>query len=126
MFILIDDLDAHSILYMPNVRALLADQGVTLENYLVNVSLCCPSRTSMLRGQYTHNTQVTSNQLPEGGFAKVYQLGLEHSTVATWLQAAGYQPLLAGKYLSRYPCGAVFTYIPLGRSEGYVLRYTLA
>jgi arylsulfatase A-like enzyme len=106
---------------MPNVRALLADQGVTLENYVVDVSLCCPSRTSTLRGQYAHNTQVTSNQLPAGGFEKVYQLGLEHSTVATWLQAAGYQTLLAGKYLSRYPCGAALTYIPPGWSEWYSL-----
>jgi N-acetylglucosamine-6-sulfatase len=119
VFILTDDLDAHSIQYMPNVQALLADQGVTLENYLVSVPLCCPSRTSTLRGQYAHNTQVTSNWLPEGGFEKVYQLGLEHSTVATWLQAAGYQTMLAGKYLNRYPSGAALTYIPPGWSEWY-------
>jgi arylsulfatase A-like enzyme len=119
VFILADDLDAHSIQYMPNVKALLADQGVTLENYLVNVSLCCPSRTSTLRGQYAHNTQIMTNQLPEGGFEKVYQLGLEHSTVAIWLQAAGYKTLLAGKYLNRYPDGAALTYIPPGWNEWY-------
>src|SRR5262249_48053666 len=37
------------------------------------------------------------------------------------LQAAGYQTLLAGKYLSRYPCGAALSYIPPGWSEWYSL-----
>ncbi|HZS07932.1 MAG TPA: sulfatase [Blastocatellia bacterium] len=119
IFILTDDLDADEIRYMPNLKALLADRGLTLNNYLVNVSLCCPSRTSTLRGQYAHNTQVTGNNLPDGGFEKVLQLGLEKSTVATWLQAAGYQTMLAGKYLNGYPHGADLTYVPPGWSEWY-------
>ena len=42
VFLLTDDLDMHELAYMPNVRRLLADQGVTFTHYYVSVSLCCP------------------------------------------------------------------------------------
>lgn len=119
VFILTDDLDVDGIKVMPKLKALMIDQGVSFSNFFLNVSLCCPSRTTTLRGQYAHNTQIYGNALPEGGFEKVYELGLEKSTVATWLQAAGYKTMLAGKYLNGYPRGADLTYIPPGWNEWY-------
>ena len=49
---------------------------------LVSVNRCrrkisCPSRTTILRGQYSHNTQVFTNNGSGGGFEKVHALGLE-------------------------------------------------
>jgi N-acetylglucosamine-6-sulfatase len=46
--------------------------------------------------------QVLGNELPYGGYEKVRQRGLERSTIATWLQAAGYHTALFGKYFNRY------------------------
>ena len=78
-----------------------------------------PSRSSFLRGQYTHNHQVYTNSSPLGGFEKFYSLQNETSTLATWLQAAGYQTVLLGKYLNGYPDPSNRTYIPPGWNEWY-------
>ena len=58
VFLLTDDLDArlleeHSANY-PNLRK-LAEEGTTFENAFVTDPLCCPSRATFLRGQYSHN-----------------------------------------------------------------------
>jgi arylsulfatase A-like enzyme len=114
IFILTDDLDERSVACMPNVQSLLADQGATFTNYFITTPLCCPSRSSILRGQYAHNHGVLTNSGNEGGFPAFYRLGHESSTVATWLQDAGYRTGLLGKYLNRYPRSASSTYIPPG------------
>jgi arylsulfatase A-like enzyme len=119
VFVLTDDLDAAEIQFMPKLKALITDQGVTLSNYFVAMSLCCPSRATTLRGQYPHNTQILGNQLPTGGFQKFFQLGEEKSTIATWLQDAGYRTMLAGKYLNGYPQQSNQMYIPPGWTEWY-------
>src|SRR5207249_3879225 len=48
------------------------------------------------------------------------KLGHESSTVATWLQAAGYRTALIGKYLNGYPAGVKATYVPPGWDEWFV------
>ena len=125
VFVLVDDMDAATInvapeKYAPHIKSLLLDKGVTFPNFFVNVSLCCPSRTSILRGQNAHNTGVLTNALPDGGFEKAYAQGLEKETVATSLQANGYKTVLIGKYLNGYPHTAPNdTYIPPGWTEWY-------
>jgi arylsulfatase A-like enzyme len=119
ILILTDDLDAKSAAYMPRLKTLLADRGTTFANFFVDVSLCCPSRASILRGQYAHNTRIFTNRPPDGGFERFRALGHENSTIATWLQAAGYRTVLLGKYLNGYPSGDAPTYIPLGWDEWY-------
>ena len=105
--------------YMPNLKADIVDQGAILTHYFVPESLCCPSRSSTLRGQYPHNTQVLTNALPFGGWDKFNQLGEEKSTIATWLTDAGYKTMLAGKYLNGYPGKDNPAYIPPGWNEWY-------
>jgi len=73
---------------------------VTFSNFFVDDSLCCPSRASILRGQYVHDTRVLNNGAPAGGFEAFHHLGRESSTVATWLHARGYRTGLFGKYLN--------------------------
>ena len=119
ILILADDLDASAIQYMPKLKALITDQGETFSNYFVSVSLCCPSRATTLRGQYAHNTEVTNNNMPTGGFRKFYQLEEEKSTIAVWLQEVGYRTMLAGKYMNGYPLKSDPVYIPPGWSEWY-------
>jgi arylsulfatase A-like enzyme len=114
LLILTDDLDAAEVAYMPHLKKLMIDQGISFSNYLISVSLCCPSRTSILCGQYAHNTGILSNGGSRGGFETAYRLGVEKSTIATWLQAAGYRTALFGKYLNGYPREASQTYIPPG------------
>ena len=119
VLILTDDVATGDLAYMPKTKQLIADQGVTFNEFIYGMALCCPSRVSILRGQYPHNTQIIGNKLPDGGFEKVYQLGLEQSTVAVWLQNAGYRTALIGKYLNGYPARATETYIPPGWTEWY-------
>src|SRR5215210_6377035 len=102
LFILTDDQDVGSISEMPKVRALLTEQGTTFNRAFVTTALCCPSRSSILRGQYAHNHRIWTNRYPDGGFRRFVELGHEDSTVATWLHAAGYHTGYIGKYLNEY------------------------
>jgi arylsulfatase A-like enzyme len=102
VLVMTDDEDVAIHAFMPKTKALLADQGTTFDNFFVSYPFCCPSRASILRGQYAHNTHIVGNEQPWGGFEKFRLLGLEESTVATWLQDAGYHTAMIGKYLNRY------------------------
>jgi arylsulfatase A-like enzyme len=119
LFVLTDDLDLGELAQMPNLQSKLAAKGVTFSNNFVSVSLCCPSRSTTLRGQYSHNTGVKTNGGANGGFATAHANGIETSTVATWLHGAGYRTALIGKYLNGYPNTVSDTYVPPGWDEWY-------
>jgi len=93
-----DDQTVESMRVMPNVRVLLADQGVTFDNSFVSYALCCPSRSTFLTGQYTHNHGVWGNAAPNGGYYKLDST----NTLPVWLSSAGYQTIHLGKYLNGY------------------------
>jgi len=93
-----DDQTVESLRVMPNVRTLLADQGVTFDNSFVSYALCCPSRATFLTGQYAHNHGVWSNAAPNGGYYKLDST----NTLPVWLQRTGYQTIHLGKYLNGY------------------------
>lgn len=103
IFILADDLNYErgDWNHYPALKALAA-QGLTFRNHFVTNALCCPSRASILRGQYSHNTGIFTNAGVDGGFKRFRALGRENSTVATWLRAAGYRTAMMGKYLNGY------------------------
>src|SRR5215212_5315174 len=120
IMILTDDLDyqllqEHSAHY-PNLQELAAE-GTTFENAFVTDPLCCPSRATILRGQYAHNHEILSNEPPHGGFEKFRALGHQNSTMATWLQAEGYRTIFVGKYLNGYEG----THVPPGWDEWYAV-----
>lgn len=117
IMILADDLDVATYAdrdRFPVFHQEMVQRGTTLTNFFVTDSLCCPSRASILRGQYTHNTGIRSNVPPAGGFEKFRAEGLEQSTLATWLDGAGYHTGLIGKYLNGYPEAGAETYVPPG------------
>jgi N-acetylglucosamine-6-sulfatase len=115
VFLLTDDMNASDLRSMSNTRRLLADQGTKFTNAFVTNSLCCPSRATILRGQYSHNHLIWGNSPPLGGFEKFRKLGRERSTIATWLDRAGYDTVLIGKYLNGYDNT---TYVPPAGMSG--------
>jgi N-acetylglucosamine-6-sulfatase len=82
---------------MRNVQRLLADHGVRFARFYVTTSECCPSRASILTGQYPHHSGVVANFGRYG-----YPRFDERSTLAVWLHDARYTTALVGKYLNDY------------------------
>jgi N-acetylglucosamine-6-sulfatase len=103
VFVLTDDLDkrlltSHLSDY-PNIRSLAA-HGVTFDNAFVTNALCCPSRSTIFTGLYSHNHHVMDNDPPNGG-AQAFR-PLEPKALPVWLDNAGYHTALLGKYLNGY------------------------
>ena len=119
VFVLTDDLDEEVYSHMQRLKTLMDDKGLSFQNHFLNISLCCPSRTAILRGQYAHNTKIFSNAPPTGGFETFFANGSEAETLPVWMKAAGYRTVLMGKYLNGYPNTAPAGYIPPGWSEWY-------
>ena len=118
-FVLADDLDVESMDQLERIQTMLGDHGARFQNAFVSLSLCCASRSTMLRGQYAHNTGVYKNEGPDGGFPAFHGLGREADTLAVWLQRAGYRTALFGKYLNNYPDASDKRYIPPGWSQWF-------
>src|SRR5262245_56920407 len=112
-----DDQHADSVRYMPNVQRLLAGAGTTFTNSYVSYSLCCPSRSTWLTGQYSHNHGVRTNTPPSGGYSKLAPT-LSNS-LPVWLQRAGYVTGHIGKFLNGYGNTSPDTEVPPGWSEWY-------
>jgi N-acetylglucosamine-6-sulfatase len=103
VFILADDMRYDELKYMPKTRSLLGDEGMTFNEAFVSDALCCPSRATILRGQYAHNTGVWTNRSgPDGGWEAYESRGHESDDVATRLDDAGYSTGLFGKYFNGY------------------------
>lgn len=100
--ILTDDQRFDTLWAMPQVQSLLVDHGVTFKNAFVTNSFCCPSRATILTGNFSHTTGIYGNVPPHGGAPDFHKYGDDRSTIATWLHAAGYDTGLFGKYLNDY------------------------
>ncbi len=98
IFILTDDQPYHTVEYMPTVRDILIKQGINFENGFATTPLCCPSRVSVLTGEYVHNHEVYTDRMPLGGAQKFD----DASSFAVWMQEAGYDTAYFGKYLNDY------------------------
>lgn len=96
ILILTDDQPNHTMAYMPTVQKELAGNGVTFNNAFSTTPLCCPSRASILTGQYVFHHDVRTNRSPDGGALKFE----DDSTLPVWLHDAGYRTALMGKYLN--------------------------
>ncbi|MGE3292548.1 MAG: sulfatase [Geminicoccaceae bacterium] len=117
VLILTDDEDLLAHQFMPKTKRLIEAEGTVFDNYFVTYSFCCPSRATILRGQYPHNHRILGNQQPTGGARKFRDIGADRSTIATWLQDAGYHTALYGKYLNEYEPEE--GYVPPGWREWY-------
>ena len=110
--IMVDDLDVVTLEtmlnkgLMPNLQKFFIERGTEFTNSFVSTSECCPSRSTFLTGQYSHNHGVLRNQL-------VRNLD-DNQTLATWLDNSGYRTGLVGKYLNLYGILIEPTYVPPG------------
>ena len=102
IFVLTDDQFPGTENEMPNLKSDVTNEGVKFTNMVSTFPLCCPARATIQRGQYSHNTHIYGNSLPAGGWEKLKTRGEQRSTIATWLNQAGYQTGLFGKYMNNY------------------------
>lgn len=117
VIILTDDQRTDTLLSMPAVRQLLVDRGTRFTNAHVPNSLCCPSRSTLLTGLYSHDHGVWANGGPNGGWPAFVRYGNEKRTIARTLQRAGYRTGLVGKYLNAFGHFAPPDYHTIGWSE---------
>jgi N-acetylglucosamine-6-sulfatase len=106
VLILADDQQWQSLWAMRTVQSELVNPGIQFTNGFAVRPLCCPARANILTGQYPHSTNVYTSWAPHGGFSSFD----DTSTIATWLDSAGYQTGFVGKYLGGYRA----PYVPPG------------
>ena len=120
VMMIVDDMRADDLKYMPRTRQLLGREGVTFANSFSPYPLCCPARASIFLGQYTHNHRVFSVKEPYA-----FPALRDGSTLATWLRDAGYSTTLLGKYMNGYgylpkpgmETGMSLDYVPPGWTD---------
>jgi len=131
IIVLTDDQDIllNSTQYQPNLMTKVASEGLTFTHGLANTPVCCPSRSSLLTGRYTHNHGAKNNSIPGGCSSPEWSATVEQDALAVHMAKAGYYSLYAGKYLNFYGEGGTGTggkqglaYIPPGWSEWYGLQ----
>jgi arylsulfatase A-like enzyme len=84
---------------MPYTTSAVAGPGTTFTNSVVTIPLCCPSRATLLTGQYGHNNGIVNNK---PGYPALRDKG---NVLPAWLANAGYATIHIGRYLNEYPKG---------------------
>lgn len=116
--IMIDDYDFASLAtlvvrgMLPNITRYFLQAGYTFTDAFSVAGLGGPSRATFLTGQYPHNHGVEWGFPPSG----VEALD-DSSTVATWLQSAGYRTGHMGRYVTGYGWWTSATAIPPGWND---------
>jgi N-acetylglucosamine-6-sulfatase len=97
--IVTDDQRPGTLHWTPTLHDHFVNRGIRFPRAMVPTSLCCPSRASLLTGEYAHTTRVWSNA---AGWTRFVSAGMESKTVAVWLRQSGYRTGLVGKYLNHF------------------------
>jgi N-acetylglucosamine-6-sulfatase len=81
---------------MPRTKRLLGRRGTSFTDYIASTPQCCPSRASLITGQYPHNHGATSNIV---GYPGLVDKG---NVLPVWLREAGYRTIHVGKFMNGY------------------------
>jgi arylsulfatase A-like enzyme len=91
VFLTDDQRGADTMQVMPKTLDWFADGGTVFPNGVATTPLCCPSRSGIFSGRYTHNHGNLNNQTTGN---------LDYdATFQSYLKGAGYQTGLVGKFL---------------------------
>lgn len=99
VLLIITDDHREGLSQLPKTQQWFSD-GINYENAYATTPLCCPSRASIMTGQYAHNHLVKTN---EDSTSLVHEM-----TIQAFLKNRGYRTALYGKYLN----GSHFSEIP--------------
>lgn len=94
LIILTDDQRWDMMTVLKRTRKWFGAEGTTYPYAFATTPLCCPSRASIMTGQYAHNTKVETNLDAE-------RLD-QRSTMQRYLQDVGYRTAIVGKYLNAW------------------------
>lgn len=103
VLVVTDDMTKADFRRVPQIGWALGGEYASFQQAYVTTSLCCPSRATMLSGKYAHNHLVHGNLSSSGqGFPRYKAGGWSGKDLPNWLQGAGYETVLVGKYLNGY------------------------
>lgn len=113
VFIMTDDQDRRlgSTDYQTVLQRELMAKGTEFTNHYTTQALCCPARSSLLRGQQVHNTNITNVVKPgwvvspctcisyqdwadnrfSGSYNKWVASGMDENYLPMWMNQAGYR-----------------------------------
>ena len=94
LIIMTDDHRWDMMSILRKTRRWFGAEGTTYPYAFATTPLCCPSRASIMTGQYAHNTRVETNVDAE-------RLD-QRDTMQRHLQDAGYRTAIVGKYLNSW------------------------
>lgn len=89
---------------MKNVLTRIAQKGATFTNAFTSSPICCPSRSSILSGQYAHNCATFNNSIAGGCYGNFWREHVEQRTIAAVANSIGMKTFFAGKYLNEVGC----------------------
>jgi arylsulfatase A-like enzyme len=95
LIIVTDDQRFDMMAALPKTRAIFNKGGTRFTHAYITTPQCCPSRASIMTGQYSHNHGVLENN--DGDRIR------QKSTLQARLKGAGYLTAIAGKYLQGRP-----------------------
>lgn len=121
VLLLSDDQVKGTLDAMPILRREIVEKGVEAENAIIPTSTCCPSRVTLLTGQYSHSNGVYNNVGRWGGWTAFARDGGEDRTVPVALQDSGYRTGFFGKYLNGWVVSPD-DYVPPGWDEFMAIR----
>jgi N-acetylglucosamine-6-sulfatase len=97
---------------MPRISKYLGNRGTQFDHAYLTTPLCCPSRATLLTGQYGHNNGVLRNAYPA--------LNYKRNVLPVWLRRSGYRTIHIGKFLNAYGRGDAYRPAP-GWSEWHTM-----
>ncbi|KQZ68693.1 hypothetical protein ASD66_15570 [Nocardioides sp. Root151] len=123
VLVLMDDFSLDLLQTMRSAEA-MRQQGASYDRAFVVDSLCCVSRSSLMTGQYPHQTGVLTNTAnlpnpygPIGGWEAFSAYGNPERSVNAHLEHSGYTTGFVGKYLNQFEPGMTDLELPAGWSE---------